>query len=46
VIAVTASQDEKLLQEILELGPVDVIGKPVDLERLGLMIQVGLAITS
>jgi len=46
VIAVTASQDEKVLKEILELGPVDVIGKPVDLERLGLMIQVGLAITS
>src|SRR5574341_493516 len=36
VIAVTASQDEKVLKEILELGPVDVIGKPVDLERLGL----------
>lgn len=46
VIAVTASQDEKVLNQILELGPVDVIGKPVDLERLGLMIQVGLAITS
>jgi len=46
VVALTASQNEKLLQEMLELGSVDVIGKPVDLERFGLVIQVGLAITS
>jgi len=46
VVALTASQDEHLLQEMLELGSVDVMGKQVDLERLGLVIQVGLAITS
>jgi len=40
VVALTASQDEKLLQEMLELGAVDVIGKPVDLERLALVIKV------
>jgi len=40
VIALTASQDEKLLREMLELGSVDVMGKPVDLERLEVAIQV------
>lgn len=40
VIALTASQDEKLLQEMLELGSVDVMGKPVDLERLAVAIEV------
>ncbi|TAJ25428.1 MAG: response regulator [Nitrospirae bacterium] len=42
VLVLTASQDEKLLQEALGLGSVDVIGKPVNLERLVLAIQVGL----
>ena len=41
VIALTGSQDEKLLQEMLDLGAVDVMSKPVDLERLELAIQVG-----
>jgi DNA-binding response OmpR family regulator len=41
VIFLTSSQDEMLLQEGLELGSVDVLGKPVDLERLELMIQLG-----
>jgi len=43
VIALTASQDEKLLQEALKLGTVDILGKPVDLARLSLAIQVSLA---
>jgi len=43
VIALTASQDEKLLQEALNLGSVDILGKPVDLARLSLAIQVSLA---
>ncbi len=42
VVALTASQDAALLQEALELGSVDVLGKPVDLERLDLVIRVGL----
>lgn len=37
-VALTASQDEPSLQEMLELGSVDVMGKPVDLERLWLVI--------
>lgn len=41
VILLTTSQDDKLLQEALDLGSVDVMGKPVDLERLALAIQVG-----
>jgi DNA-binding response OmpR family regulator len=45
VIALTASQDEKLLQQTLELGSVDVMGKPVDLNRLEIVIQVGLVVT-
>lgn len=44
VLVLSASQDEQLLQEALELGSVDVIGKPVDLERLVLAIQVGLVL--
>lgn len=45
VIALTASQDEKLLLAMLELGSVDVMNKPVNLERLGLVVQVGLAMS-
>ena len=42
VILLTASQDEKLMTEALDLGVVDIIGKPVDIERLTLAIQLGL----
>ncbi len=42
VIALSASQDEQLLQEMLELGSVDIMGKPVDLERLAMMVEVSL----
>lgn len=44
VIVLTASQDEKLLQEALDLGLVALMGKPVDLDRLEVGIQVGLAL--
>lgn len=46
VVVLTASHDEKLLQQTLDLGSVDVIGKPVNLECLELVVQVGLVITS
>lgn len=42
VIALSASQDEELLQEMLDLGSVDIMGKPVDLERLAMMVEVSL----
>ena len=45
VILLTASQDDKLLQEALDLGSVDVMSKPVDLERLALAIQVGCIVS-
>jgi DNA-binding response OmpR family regulator len=41
VIFLTSSQDETLLAEGLELGSVDILGKPVNLERLELTIQLG-----
>jgi CheY-like chemotaxis protein len=44
VITLTASQDARLLQEMLELGSVDVVGKPVDLDRLALVVQVALVL--
>jgi DNA-binding response OmpR family regulator len=46
VIVLSASQDEKLLQETLALGSVDIMSKPVDLERLLLAIQVGLVLSA
>jgi CheY-like chemotaxis protein len=45
VVTLTASQDERLLQEMLELGSVDVVGKPIDLDRLALVVQVALALS-
>jgi DNA-binding NarL/FixJ family response regulator len=43
-ITLTGSQDEALLKETLELGSVDIIGKPVELNHLALAIEVGLAL--
>jgi CheY-like chemotaxis protein len=45
IIALTGSQDELLLEEALKLGSVDVMGKPVDLDRLALAIEVGLTLS-
>ena len=44
VILLTGSQDEKLLAESLDLGAVEIIGKPVDLEQLALAVHLGLQI--
>lgn len=44
VLMLTASQDEKLLQEAWDLGLVALMGKPVDLDRLEVVVQVGLAV--
>ena len=46
VLALTGSRDEELLQGMLDLGAVDVMGKPVDLERLELAVQVGCILTA
>src|SRR5688572_26764184 len=45
VVMLTSSQDEHSLQQTLDLGAVDVMGKPVELERLELVVQVGLAVS-
>ena len=41
VVMLSVSQDEHALQHTLDLGAVDVVGKPVELERLELVVQVG-----
>ncbi len=46
VVALTASQDENLLLEMLNLGAVDIVGKPVDLERLVLVVEVSSILSS
>ena len=40
VIALSANKDTPLLKEMVNLGAVDSIGKPIDLKRLALVIQV------
>jgi DNA-binding response OmpR family regulator len=42
IIMTTAGQEDKLLKEAWNMGSVDILGKPVDPERLLLAIQVGL----
>jgi DNA-binding response OmpR family regulator len=42
VMMLTASTDSVLLKKSLDLEAVDILGKPIDLERLALAIQVGL----
>jgi len=42
VMMLTASTDITLLKKSLDLEAVDILGKPIDLERLALAIQVGL----
>jgi response regulator of citrate/malate metabolism len=46
VLGLTCSQDEHLLQGVLDLGAVDVMGKPVDLEKLELAVQLGYILTA
>lgn len=45
VMMLTGSQDAALLKEALDLGSTDIIGKPPDLERIALAIQVSLILT-
>lgn len=41
VILMATGQDDALVEEALYLSSVDVMGKPVDMERLALAIQIG-----
>lgn len=45
VMMLTGSRDEKLLKTALDLGSIDIIGKPFDLERIGLAVDVSLILT-
>jgi len=46
VLGLTGSQDENLLQGLLDLGAVDVMGKPMDLEKVELAVQLGCLLTA
>ena len=46
VLGLTGSQEENLLQGLLDLGAVDVMGKPVDLEKVELAVQLGCLLTA
>ena len=46
VIMLTASQEELLLQEALELGAFDVLSKPVNLDEIELAVAVKLALSA
>jgi len=45
IIMMTAGQQDTLIKEAWHMGSVDILGKPVDPERLMLAIQVGLVLT-
>jgi DNA-binding response OmpR family regulator len=45
IIMMTAGQQETLIKEAWNMGSVDILGKPLDPERLMLAIQVGLILT-
>jgi len=42
VMMLTGCEDHALLKEALDLGSLDIIGKPFDLERVGLAVEVSL----
>jgi CheY-like chemotaxis protein len=42
VIIITGSHDEERLDEAWALGPQEVLGKPIDLEKLLMSIQLVL----
>ncbi len=44
VILLTGSQDEKILAESMDLGVLEIIGKPANLEQLALAVHLGLRI--
>lgn len=46
VIMLTASQEEALLQEALDLGAFDVLSKPVNLDQLELAVLVKLTLSA
>ncbi len=45
IMMLTGCEDRTLLKEALDLGSLDIVGKPFDLERIALAIQVSLILT-
>jgi len=45
VMMLTGVRDENLLKEALELGSIDIVGKPADIERIRLAIEVSLILS-
>src|SRR6266480_2485248 len=45
IIMLSSAEDETLVNLALDMGSVDILGKPVDPERLAVAIQVGLLLT-
>ena len=43
-VMMTANEDDSLLKAALELGSADILGKPVEPERLLVAVQVGLVL--
>lgn len=43
-VMMTANQDDTLLKAVLDLGSVDILGKPVEPERLLVAVQVALVL--
>ncbi len=41
----TSIPDEKLLNEALSLGAIDIVGKPAELEHIRLAIEVSLILS-
>ena len=46
VMVLTGCEDRALLKEALDLGSLDIISKPVDLERIGLAVEVSLILSN
>ncbi len=46
VIGLTGSQDEKVLQSMLDMGSMDVLGKPVKRDWLGLVVHLALTVAT
>ncbi|HZC82323.1 MAG TPA: response regulator [Nitrospiraceae bacterium] len=46
IIMLSGTEDETLLNLAIDMGSVDVLGKPVDPERLAVAIQVGMLLTN
>jgi DNA-binding response OmpR family regulator len=45
IIVVSSTEDETVVNLAIEMGSVDILGKPVDPERLAVAIQVSMLLT-